>query len=79
MPSSSHPRVYTTEAVVLRRSDFGEADRILTLFTPAYGKDAGDSQGGAPDDQPPVRASGALYADTAPAGHRARPGHRHPG
>lgn len=32
------PRVYTTEAVVLRRTDFGEADRILTLFTPTYGK-----------------------------------------
>jgi DNA repair protein RecO (recombination protein O) len=33
-----HPRVYPTEAVVLRRIDFGEADRILTLFTPTYGK-----------------------------------------
>jgi DNA repair protein RecO (recombination protein O) len=32
------PRVYTTEAVVLRRTDFGEADRILTLFTPQKGK-----------------------------------------
>ncbi len=34
----AHPRVYATEAFVLRRTDFGEADRILTLFTPAYGK-----------------------------------------
>src|SRR5260370_35101557 len=33
-----HSRVYTTEAIVLRRTDFGEADRILTLFTPSYGK-----------------------------------------
>src|SRR5262249_34335552 len=33
-----HPRVYPTEALVLRRIDFGEADRILTLFTPTYGK-----------------------------------------
>jgi DNA repair protein RecO (recombination protein O) len=33
-----HPRVYSTEAIVLRRTDFGEADRILTLFSPAYGK-----------------------------------------
>lgn len=33
-----HPRVYATEAIVLRRTDFGEADRILTLFTPSYGK-----------------------------------------
>jgi len=29
---------YSTEAIVLKRSDFGEADRILTLFTPHKGK-----------------------------------------
>lgn len=34
----AHARVYSTEAVVLRRTNFGEADRILTLFTPSYGK-----------------------------------------
>ncbi len=28
-------RVYRTEAVILRRSDFAEADRLLTLATPA--------------------------------------------
>lgn len=27
-------RVYRTEAVIIRRSDFGEADRMLTLMTP---------------------------------------------
>src|SRR6266508_5420604 len=27
-------RVYRTEAVVIRRADFGEADRVLTLITP---------------------------------------------
>jgi DNA repair protein RecO (recombination protein O) len=27
-------RVYRTEAVIIRRSDFGEADRVLTLLTP---------------------------------------------
>ena len=27
-------RVYRTEAVILRRGDFGEADRMLTLLTP---------------------------------------------
>lgn len=27
-------RVYRTEAIVIRRSDFGEADRLLTLITP---------------------------------------------
>jgi DNA repair protein RecO (recombination protein O) len=33
-----HERLYRTEAVVLRRSDFGEADRFLTLYTPLLGK-----------------------------------------
>ncbi|MBK9712699.1 MAG: DNA repair protein RecO [Kouleothrix sp.] len=28
-------RVYRTEAVIIRRADFGEADRMLTLITPA--------------------------------------------
>ena len=32
------PRRYTTEAIVLSRFDFGEADRILTLITPGSGK-----------------------------------------
>ena len=31
-------RTYRTEAIVLRRKDIGEADRILTLFTPQLGK-----------------------------------------
>jgi DNA repair protein RecO (recombination protein O) len=29
---------YSTEAIVLKRSDLGEADRIITLFTPHKGK-----------------------------------------
>ncbi len=32
------PHLYRTEAVVLKRTDMGEADKILTLYTPAYGK-----------------------------------------
>ncbi len=36
MPHTAH--VYSSEAVVLRRTDYGEADRILTLFTPQRGK-----------------------------------------
>jgi len=32
------PRVYRTEAVVLKAFDYGEADRILTLYTPQHGK-----------------------------------------
>jgi DNA repair protein RecO (recombination protein O) len=31
-------RLYRTEAIVLRRSDFGEADRLLVLYTPDFGK-----------------------------------------
>jgi DNA repair protein RecO (recombination protein O) len=30
--------VYKTEAIVLDRKDFGEADRLLTLYTPGMGK-----------------------------------------
>jgi len=33
-----HPRLYKTEAIVLRQRRLGEADRILTLATPTYGK-----------------------------------------
>lgn len=31
-------RVYHTEAIVLRHSEFGEADRLLTVYTPELGK-----------------------------------------
>ncbi len=31
-------RVYHTEAVILRRLDFGEADRVIVIFTPGRGK-----------------------------------------
>ena len=31
-------RVFRTDAIVLRRTDLGEADRVLTLFTPQHGK-----------------------------------------
>ncbi len=31
-------RLYRTEGIVLKRSDFGEADRLLVLLTPGYGK-----------------------------------------
>ena len=32
------PHVYRTDAIILRRSDLGEADRILTVYTPHLGK-----------------------------------------
>lgn len=35
--TTSRPRFYTTEAVVVRMSDLGEADRLLVLLTPARG------------------------------------------
>ncbi len=34
----SRDKLYRTEAVALRRVDVGEADRILTLYTPQFGK-----------------------------------------
>jgi len=34
----SKPRVYKTEAIVLKRTNLGEADSIVTLFTPNLGK-----------------------------------------
>lgn len=34
----SRQRLYRTEGIVIRRSDVGEADRILTLYTPNRGK-----------------------------------------
>jgi DNA repair protein RecO (recombination protein O) len=37
-PAMPVPRRYTTDAIVLSRFDFGEADRILTLITPGGGK-----------------------------------------
>lgn len=32
------PRLYDTEAVVLRKTDLGEADSVLTMYTPYLGK-----------------------------------------
>lgn len=39
------PRIYRTEAIVLKAFDYGEADRILTLFTPHAGKVRGIAKG----------------------------------
>ncbi|MGH2448484.1 MAG: DNA repair protein RecO [Chloroflexota bacterium] len=38
MIAGKQPRIYRSEALVLKASDFGEADRLLTLFTPDKGK-----------------------------------------
>ncbi|MCC6313957.1 MAG: DNA repair protein RecO, partial [Thermomicrobiales bacterium] len=37
-PVPLNERLYRTEAIVLRRLDLGEADRIYTIFTPQRGK-----------------------------------------
>ncbi|MDD5082411.1 MAG: DNA repair protein RecO [Dehalococcoidales bacterium] len=34
----SNPRNYQTEAIIIKKTKLGEADRILTLFTPHLGK-----------------------------------------
>ena len=38
VPNRDRERIYRTEAVVLSRMELGEADRILTIFTPQRGK-----------------------------------------
>jgi DNA repair protein RecO (recombination protein O) len=34
----SRPRTYQTEAIIIKKTKLGEADRILTLYTPDHGK-----------------------------------------
>ena len=50
-------RLYRTEAIILRRSDFGEADRLLTFFTPRLGKLRAVAKGAR---KPSSRKSGHL-------------------
>jgi len=35
---SAREHLYKSEALIIRRSDLGEADKILTIFTPNFGK-----------------------------------------
>ncbi len=39
-------RLYRVEAIILKRTDFGEADRLLTLLTPNLGKLRAVAKGG---------------------------------
>ncbi len=41
----SKPRSYQTEAIILKKIKLGEADRILTLYTPHLGKIEGVAKG----------------------------------
>ena len=51
------PRRYVTDAIVLSRFDLGEADRVLTLITPARRQAQGDREGRSGG---PPRASAAA-------------------
>jgi DNA repair protein RecO (recombination protein O) len=52
-----NPRLYVTDAIVLSRFDYGEADRIMTLFTPTHGKLKAIAKG---VRKPTSRLGGAL-------------------
>ena len=51
------PRTYQTEAIIIRKTKLGEADRILTLYTPDLGKIQGIAKG---VRRPKSRLSGHL-------------------
>ena len=61
-----------TEAVVLRSMRYGEADRILHLYTPAPRAGGRDRQGRAPRAQPLRRAAGAVLPAADRAARRPR-------
>ena len=73
------PRVTRTEAVVIRHRRFGEADRIVTLLTPARGKLDAIAKGAL---RPRSKLAGHLepmtHAEVLLA-HGPQPGHRHAG
>jgi DNA repair protein RecO (recombination protein O) len=50
-------RTFRTEAIILRRHDFGEADRMLTLFSREYGKIQAIAKGAR---KPQTRKSGHV-------------------
>jgi DNA repair protein RecO (recombination protein O) len=50
-------RLYRVQAIVLRRTDHGEADRLLTLFTPERGKIRANAKGAR---KPSSRKSGHV-------------------
>lgn len=57
-------RTYRTDAIILRRHDFGEADRLLTIYTPEFGKLSAISKGAR---RPTSRQTGhvELFARTS--------------
>jgi DNA repair protein RecO (recombination protein O) len=65
------PRRYSTDAIVLSRFDLGEADRVLTLITPAGGKLKAIAKG---IRRPTSRIGGSLepFAELQVVLHRGR-------
>jgi DNA repair protein RecO (recombination protein O) len=53
----SEPRDYKTEAIIIKNTRLGEADRILTLYTPHLGKIQAVAKG---VRQPKSKMSGHL-------------------
>ena len=51
----TRPRDYQTEAIIIKKTKLGEADRILTLYTPGLGKIQAVAKG--------VRRPKASYRD----------------
>jgi DNA repair protein RecO (recombination protein O) len=54
---NSTGKVFKTSAIILRRSDLGEADRLLTLYTPEFGKVRAVAKG---VRKPTARAAGHV-------------------
>jgi DNA repair protein RecO (recombination protein O) len=64
-------RTFRSEAIILSRTDFGEADRLLVIFTPRHGKQRAIAKGAR---KPAARKSGhvELFARTDLLLHRGR-------
>ena len=65
------PRQFRTQAIILSRRDFGESDRLLTLFTPDQGKRSAIAKGAR---KPSAKLSGhvELFARCDCVIHRGR-------
>ena len=55
-------RTYRSEAIVLRRVDFGEADRMLTLYSREFGKIRALAKGARKPQSRKDGTCGAIHA-----------------
>ena len=65
------PRQFRSDAIILSRRDFGESDRLLTLFTPEHGKVRAIAKG-ARKPQAKVAGHVELFARSSCLIHRGR-------